>query len=429
MNSITQRPAFDVALVTTVEVLKALKAGGADSTAVLATLKSKMCDEAFLDRKDRQVFLKEINEALGTGYSMNQVRKADPTLLVAVTTASADVKGPLIEVDELHGEATVKLQPPAPEDIVRTEEHKLVDHAGNQEWVLPNGQQQNPTLEPTPTPSVVEQEPVVTAAATEQTSNTSLEQHTMTNSAIAQQAAPAATTSSTAANTETVAMNTAPSKTPLEIFVADLSVLGYPTDEQRQELYNVFMAQHLQFQPQAKASAQAAPEGLSNDAQFHAFVSTVPEANTAFQTFAANFKPARQSAEARSRFSMRGERDDGVRAGWVAAGSALLGAALETGHRGSLTVGSGIGAVAGIVGSFFAAEMLEDVIENQFGRYTAAGTLGLAAGSLGSGLGRMAQTAVMGRLDQGVESAPTLAAPAPAGKTMDAPSLISALLG
>lgn len=429
MNSITQRPAFDVALVTTVEVLKALKAGGADSTAVLATLKSKMCDEAFLDRKDRQAFLKEINEALGTGYSMNQVRKADPTLLVAVTTASADVKGPLIEVDELHGEATVKLQPPAPEDIVRTEEHKLVDHAGNQEWVLPNGQQQNPTLEPTPTPSVVEQEPVVTAAATEQTSNTSLEQHTMTNSAIAQQAAPAAATSSTAANAETVAMNTAPSKTPLEIFVADLSVLGYPTDEQRQELYNVFLSQNLQFQPQAKASAQAAPEGLSNDAQFHAFVSTVPEANTAFQTFAANFKPAHQSAEARSRFSMRGERDDGVRAGWVAVGSALLGAALETGHRGSLTVGSGIGAVAGIVGSFFAAEMLESAIDNQFGRYTAAGTLGLAAGSLGSGLGRMAQTAVMGRLDQGVESAPTLAAPASAGKTMDTPTLISALLG
>lgn len=430
MNSITNnRPDYELALEATVEALKTIKANGGSSTSLQAVLKAKMFDEEYLDRQHRQSFLKRVNEALGTGFSMNQVRKADPTLLVAATSqATVEAEGLLIPVDELHGEATLDLQVPSPESIARSEEYQLVDNAGSQEWILAKGQQQNATLEPLPANGTVEQEPVAVATTTtEQTSTTSSE-HTMntntvisgttgnTNAAAVPFVAEAATavntpTPATATN-ETNAMNNAQSKSPLEVFLADLAIVGYPTPAQRDELYNVFLSENLAFQPQAKSTAMAGPEGLSNDAQFFAFVSKVPEANTAFQAFAKTFKPARQSDEQRSRFSLRGQRDEGVRAGWVAVGGAVLGAALETGHRGSLTVGSGIGAVAGIVGSFFAGELLEDSIDSQFGRYTAAGTLGLAAGALGSGLGRMAQGAVMGNLNQNSEDVPA-ALPAP----------------
>lgn len=440
MNSQIERPVYELALEATIEALKTIKGNGGDAQTIQAVLKAKMFDEAFLEKQHRQTFLKRVNEALGTGFSMNQVRKADPTLLAAATSpATAALEGTLIPVDELHGESVINIQTPAPESVVHSETHQLVGEPGSEEWILNHGQQQNATLEPAPVSGVAVQEQVAPAATAEQTSNTSntsLEQPTMKTTLIAltavntpavETAAPAA---STATNESTVMNNEAKPKTALEIFVADLVVIGYATEAQRDELYNVFLSENLAFQPQASATAKAAPEGLSNDAQFHTFVSQVPEANAKFQEFAKTFKPAIQSAEARSRFSLRGERDDGVRAGWVAAGSALLGAALETGHRGSLSVGSGIGAVAGIVGSFFAGEMLEGVIDNQFGKYTAAGTLGLAAGALGSGLGRLAQGAISSNLSEGTDSAP-IGLPAPAGGSAQValPASIAALMG
>lgn len=439
MNSITNnRPDYELALEATVEALKTIKANGGSSTSLQAVLKAKMFDEEYLDRQHRQSFLKRVNEALGTGFSMNQVRKADPTLLVAATSqAIAESEGLLIPVDELHGEASISI-PTGPKNS--TEELDKV-------WELPQCQIETPEVAavneatapqqaPDSEPTVITTQPSTQPSEHTMNTNTVISNTTGNSNAVAVPfvaeaiAAVNTPTPATAAN-ETNAMNNAQSKSPLEVFLADLAIVGYPTPAQRDELYNVFLSENLAFQPQAKATAQASPEGLSNDAQFFAFVSKAPEANTAFQAFAKTFKPARQSDEQRSRFSLRGQRDEGVRAGWVAVGGAVLGAALETGHRGSLTVGSGIGAVAGIVGSFFAGELLEDSIEGQFGRYTAAGTLGLAVGALGSGLGRMAQGAVMGNLNQNNDDAPA-ALPAPivtGGKMIEISPAISALMG
>lgn len=443
MNSFTSRPEFEVALEATIEALKTMKANGGTAQALQAMLKTMMFDEDYLEKQHRQAFLKRVNDAMGTGYSMNQVRKADPASRNAATSKQvADNETLYIPVDELHGEVSISLP---------TESNNSVN-----EWEVPQVQPAASSATEQPSTNVT-----ATAAANQPTTTSS--EHTTMNTTTSQAAAvntnavpvafvaeatpavntpaapvapvaPAAPVAAVAPAvptpaTEAVTMNNAQTQSPLQVFLADLTVVGYPTTEQRDELYNVFLSENLAFQPQAKSTAMAGPEGLSNDAQFFAFVSKVPEANTAFQAFAKTFKPARQSAEARSRFSLRGERDEGVRASWVAVGGAVLGAALETGHRGSLTVGSGIGAVAGIVGSFFAGELLEDAIDSDFGRYTAAGTLGLAVGALGSGLGRMAQGAVMGRMEQNSEGTADVPAISTGGKTIELHPSLAALLG
>lgn len=415
MNSVTTRPAYELALETTIAALLAVRADGADNKALLGVLRAKMWDESFLEKGHRQTFLKRVNEALDQRppFSMNQVRKADPTMLAAAT--STDINK-LIQVDELHGEVVLGNQTGSlemlPESAPVTRESAASSFAGDVTVVAGD----------------------LTEQATQTNSNTSQEQDTMNNDKLTIRQAAAILNPHVAPNSpalrvvnneESEMPSTAP-KSQFDLFLATLVQAGYANAGERDELYNAFLANHLNFASQAQSAAQAGEADLSNDAQFFEFISQVPEAEVAFKTFLTTFVPAQPTAEERSQFSFRGERDDGVRAGWVAAGSALLGAALETGHRGNLSVGSGVGALVGVVGSFFAGELLDKHIDSQFGRYVAAGTVGLAAGALGSGAGRLAQAAVMGNVAQESEGTPVL--PTPASTPAIAPS-VAAMLG
>lgn len=414
MNSVTTRPAYELALETTIAALQAVRADGADNKALLGVLRAKMWDESFLEKGHRQTFLKRVNEALDQRppFSMNQVRKADPTMLAAAT--STDVNK-LIQVDELHGEVDL----------------------GNQ----------NGSLEMLPESAPVTREPAIRsvpentsdqeaafAAVVQPNSNTSQEQDTMNNDKITMRQAaailnPHVAPTSPALHVVNNEESEMPSNTPkskFDQFLAKLVQAGYVNASERDELYNAFLANNLHLASQAQSIAQAGEAGLSNDAQFFEFITQVEEAEMSFFDFLKAFVPAQPTAEERSQFSFRGERDDGVRAGWVAVGGALLGAALETGHRGTLSIGSGVGALVGVVGSYFAGEILDKHIDSQFGRYVAAGTLGLAAGALGSGAGRLAQGAVMGNVAQESDGTPVL--PTPASTPAIAPS-VAAMLG
>lgn len=414
MNSVTTRPAYELALETTIAALQAVRADGADNKALLGVLRAKMWDESFLEKGHRQTFLKRVNEALDQRppFSMNQVRKADPTMLAAAT--STDVNK-LIQVDELHGEVDL----------------------GNQ----------NGSLEMLPESAPVTREPAIRsvpentsdqeaafAAVVQPNSNTSQEQDTMNNDKITMRQAaailnPHVAPTSPALHVVNNEESEMPSNTPkskFDQFLAKLVQAGYANASERDELYNAFLANNLHLASQAQSIAQAGEAGLSNDAQFFEFITQVEEAEMSFFDFLKAFVPAQPTAEERSQFSFRGERDDGVRAGWVAVGGALLGAALETGHRGTLSIGSGVGALVGVVGSYFAGEILDKHIDSQFGRYVAAGTLGLAAGALGSGAGRLAQGAVMGNVAQESDGTPVL--PTPASTPAIAPS-VAAMLG
>ena len=400
MNSISV-PDYEANLEATIETLKTIRTNGGNPRRLQAVLRAVMFDEKLLEKQQRQAFLKRVNEALETDFSMNQVRKADPALANDPASDAPVIQGTLIPVDELHGTGVLELAEQTAETYVNNVKENWVDPAAAQ-------------VTEQAAPAVNESVELEQAADTQPTS---LEQQAMPlGQEIKQDTATTATNSTTTTAAKEDTMNTAAQPTPFQLHLAAVVAIGYDTEAKRNELYNAFLTANLELQPQAQAVAN---DKLSNDEQFYAFVSKTPETLTAFIKFAEGFKPARQSVEARSRFSLRGERDEGIRSGWIAAGGALLGAALETGHSGSLSIGSGIGAVAAIAGSFFAADMLDEHIGSEFGRYTAAGTLGLAAGALGSGLGRMAHTAIAGKLNSNADGLPA-ALPAP---TMSVPAV------
>lgn len=400
MNDVN-RPVFELALETTVAALIAIRADGASKEVVLGTLRAKMFDEKFLDRQHRQTFLKRVNEALGTGFSMNNVRQADPTLLAAAIDVDVNsIKQELIEVDELHGSVDLSnlnntpAQQQAAEGSFATVAVRYEDTrvAQSNEHVL--------DLTTHHSPAVSEQ------ALSQQHQPVRLETETNHGPAEQDNTMKTSPTTTSVNSTEASTMATEQPKSKFEQFVLQLTNKAGLSDEARGNLYNEFLAAHPQFSEEASSKAAAAAANDSNDAKFFEFLSSNDVAGKAFDAFmtardtagkvAGKTADAAEAvvAEVKSRFSFTGDRDEGVRSSWVAAGSALVGAVLETGHRGELTIGSGIGAVAGVVGSFFAAEYTDKKIDSQFGRYVGAGILGLSLGALGSGLGRMAQEGV-----------------------------------
>lgn len=76
---------------------------------------------------------------------------------------------------------------------------------------------------------------------------------------------------------------------------------------------------------------------------------------------------------------------------WVAAGAAVLGAGLETYANGEVTIGSGIGAAAGVGAAYFLTEKAVAMAksENDYINLTLGGVMGLGLGAAGSALGRM----------------------------------------
>lgn len=85
--------------------------------------------------------------------------------------------------------------------------------------------------------------------------------------------------------------------------------------------------------------------------------------------------------------TLRGDRKTGFSSGTVAAASALVGSSLEMAFRGSVSVGSGLGALAGATGAYFAGEASDKLMESETGRYIVAGSIGTIFGALGSRIG------------------------------------------
>jgi hypothetical protein len=203
-------------------------------------------------------------------------------------------------------------------------------------------------------------------------------------------------------------------------FVAGLVVFGYDSDKARGELFQEFIKLHPKFQE----TVSAQPDTLSVDETFFKACESNSELEETFTLWILAKHPdiAKKIAEQamgssggstapKSRYSIMGDRDEGVRSSWVAVGSALVGGALEMGHAGQITVGAGVGTLVGAGASFFLAEQTDKHIEGQFGRYVAAGMLGMAVGALGSKAGRFIEGKVVGA-GQGVE-----------GSAADVPSL------
>lgn len=457
MKNKTEMVAFADAVTLTVAAVKE-PFEAKDIPTALAVLRSKMFNESFLEKGQRQAMLKEVNDALGSNFTMNQVRKADPTLLNKELDAAKpqEAEKPHQEpkfqvVDELHGsvelpsgrviennpdlieatnkfgvnDARTKLTATMIQlkmDTITDEEHtiKIVEFINQLDPLLshsffdlpamlndlPNLQEQfyrgigksqellesynayllepkTPAAEPAPTvaPAPTEVETPTVAPSNNAPSLSSLE-NTMTNAK-----------SNTQANNKTLEEQT-------DDFIAVLSAKGHVGDSARDSLYNAFLQAHPDFGKHAAAASQK-HTGANNDQQFFAFFTSNKDAGSAFAEFADNFK---QSAEAalvepvRSRFSFTGDGESGIRSSWVAAVAAVIGAGLETMRTGELTIGSGVGALAGVGGAFLAGEYIDSNIESSLGRYSAASAVGIVLGGLGGTVGRMAEGGIAGMI-------------------------------
>lgn len=226
----------------------------------------------------------------------------------------------------------------------------------------------------------------------------------------AQQEAAATETNTTQSNTEesnmqTQATNnidtnaaeaTAKDLNAMTDFVKMLTLKGASTPELRAAAFHWYLDNKApQAKPGFDAFMAAQPAEAGVDQRLFSFLDA--DANKEFASsfmmwILAEYAPAVTEvsvAEAKSRWSLMGERDEGIRSSWIGAGAAVIGGGMEAfATGGGITVGSAIGTVAGAAAAFFAGELIDENVESQFGRYVVAGTLGLGLGAAGATLGR-----------------------------------------
>lgn len=426
---------FEEAVQETVAAVKATLAAKADADP-LPVLRSKMFNEAFLDKNFRQAMLKDVNKELGTTFTMNQVRKADPTLLNAeLDKVKAAHKGEKMQiVDELHGSVelpsgrTIKNNPEPTND-------RIVDYvsAVRKKFMVQLFEAGFNDLEPAQREltyvsfiaTLSDDLQVMYKAVSEQKTNTpddeffaflggdekmweafkeSFEHFKATLDVTTEQTTNAVTLT-TLENTMTNA-NAAPkvskattTEEAVTGFVTSLVARGHVTEEARDALYNAFLESNPAYGKAAAAASQA-NKASNNDHQFFAFVTSNAGIEKAFNEFSEIYVHSGDLSmeAARSRFSFTGEGDSGIRGGWVSVMGAVVGAGLEIVRTGNVTIGTGVGALAGIGASFFAGEFVDSQIESSVGRYAAASVIGLALGGLGATAGRMVEGGIAGAI-------------------------------
>ena len=140
-------------------------------------------------------------------------------------------------------------------------------------------------------------------------------------------------------------------------------------------------------------------------------------------TVATNEKGAFNNVLDKINTAVRGKRETGFSSGAVAAAAAILGGSAEIILRGNLSIGSGVGTLGGAVGAYFAAEALDGVMKSETGRYVVAGSVGLVAGGLGSRLGRVGELALFGTVEQIGEDGVVLNVPAAPSVSVTIPGL------
>lgn len=369
-------PTADNAAKLIIDVLVSVRNDGATVDQQLSSLKAKLFDEEFVRGQDRQAVLKKVNKGMGVNWSMNQVKRADGTLLDQITAINnRDDK--LIPVDELHGSSTVKgpsseLAPQltATERLLAANANPAVQEPAAQ--TLTTEQVAVSVAAPQAAPAAAPAAPVAQTQSNTSEENLTMNLHSVNNETN---------------NTNTAAGATV-DKIDMQAFINSLTAAGAGTPELRKELWVNFITQDSMINELWKAHVPA--EGAPSDQVIYEFVVARQSVADAFLVFlnSKTISGIEATAEAKSRFSFTGERDEGIRTGWIAAGSAIIGGGLEMTARGGLTMGSAIGTVLGAGASFFAGEMIDDHVEGQFGRYVAGGTLGLILGAGGSALGR-----------------------------------------
>lgn len=325
-----------------VAVVSRLRAEGAPEAMQLAYVKTVMVDQTQVSTRDRQPVLQLVNNQLGVNWSFNHIKKA----------GDFNPEKPPVRVTELNGSAQVNVAG-HPDEATFVEKHSADDHA--------------------------HQQPV------NQSTTTAPDQNGQTSS------------NANAQDTNTMnaqANNTADLNKSVQGFEVAMIAVGRTTPEQRAAAWVAYLSTAPELTAKWEAFNLTADQSKPFEENFVIFSENLGEEDGSqavhgFMRWCAANQPKDDGHYAdKSRFSLMGERDEGIRTSWIAAGSAVVGGGMEMFARGGLTAGSAIGTVVGGIGAFFAGEQVDDMVESQFGRYVAGGMIGLALGAGGSALGR-----------------------------------------
>lgn len=375
------------------ERVQALQAEKKTRNEILVELNKLIHDVELFTKSQRANVVRELNKAFNMNVSMSEIKRAIKT----VNTAKSDKATP---VDGLSGKATLDL-----------------DLNGQHESVAAAAPASSPAAAPAAT--VEKNEPNFTLVddtkPTTETNTTIQENNTM---------APIKETLATVSERIAVgAPQTHAEK--VETLKIILASAGATTEEARNELINGFIAANpslavtwnlMKAYPQGEFGVTGALVAYmeidkENEAKFKAYLSPVDPAAPAAPVApvadpaavaaaaAAPAKPEVSVAVAveapglkeRVMTTIRGNRETGFSSGVVAAATAVVGGGLEMAFKGSATIGSGVGTVAGAVGAYFLGESTDKLMESETGRYLLAGAIGVVAGGLGSRIGRGVQ--------------------------------------
>ena len=452
---LANNPAFVAALEATVIAVNALAKVEDGDEKVLPTLRAHLFNEHEFNKSWRNEALARLNKILATNYTMSQIRKADPTLLNEAVAASKAAKAAvqnaqLVEVSEFNGSVAFGVdgemnnsnvsdqQDDAPKHPLAhfTLEQKAEFEAFGErvfEKAMAFGDEEvrvdlyNLFLmeQPGEVGEIFKQ---ISAnypgkdmdslflgflGLADEEVRASFEN--FLTEVIENKAAPAApavepttTHVPTQATSENTNMNTEQTRAPKNTtdshaitaaaFILDMVTLGFETPKARDDLYNAFLQAHPSFKEIASVAASEHKKD-NNDQKFVEFLNTSPAIEKAFREFATKFTVQAASVitpEERSRFSFTGDDDQAVRSGWVAVAASVIGAGLEAVRTGNITIGSGVGALAGTAGAFFAAEYVDQHVDSTMVRYGASAAIGAALGTVGASVGRMIEGKVFG---------------------------------
>jgi len=350
-----------------VAVVSKLRTEGAPEAVQLAYVKTVMVDQSQVATRDRQPVLQMVNNQLGVNWSFNHIKKA----------GEFNPEPAPVRVTELSGTAQVAVAG-QPNEATFIEKDLAGEH--------------------------VHQQPVNNSTTTApdhngQTSFNANEQDTNTMNAQTTKAADL--------------------QKAIAGFEIAMIAVGRTTPEQRATAWVAFLSTAPELTAKWDAFSLTADQSKGFDENFVTFSEGLgdeegSQAVHGFMRWCAVNQPKDDGHYSdKSRFSLMGERDEGIRTSWIAAGSAVVGGGMEMMARGGLTAGSAIGTVVGGIGAFFAGEQVDQYVDGQFGRYVVGGMVGLALGAGGSALGRSvmpgSNLVSLGASDQ----APVEALPAP----------------
>lgn len=374
-------PVFADSVNVVIEKVKDLRANKASSAEIQQAVALLLNDDNLFTKAQRPAGLKAVNKALGTNYSLTQIKRAAKATAESSTKKELPPMEKALRVDGLSGVANGDLlasisRMPVVEDVVK----EAVEEVPSQ--IPPAGALFIPAEEFSGT---------VNFTLVNETTNVNVtpeltQENTMN------------TTTQTQATAQAAAGQVVDSMSPEDVELFLISA-GVATEAQLSSFMKHFFANHQDLFNGFTAFATIHPT-KTNRELLTAWVNLDPTNAVAFMRFTKAKVETQQQPEQsfgdRVITSLRGNRETGFSSGTVAAVTAVLGGGIEMAMRGSLSIGTGIGTALGATAGYFAAEATSDMMDSETGRYIVAGSIGLVAGGAGSRLGRMSQTALLG---------------------------------